>query len=133
MDPQTMAAFAALGAAMEPTIETQIGRVPQQYRAYVPIVIAGVVAAGHAYASGTPWQAAIWNGVAAASGAMIKHDAAPATPPAVPPVGPPVDLGPTKVTYADGTSATGTNLPLVSPTGSPAISAQGATTPTPGA
>ncbi len=100
MDPTQLGAFAALGAALEPAMETQIAKVPPQYRWMVPVAVAGTAAAAHAYATGTPWQSALWNGVAAAAGSMVKHDAAPASAPASAPLPAPVQAAATAAPLA---------------------------------
>lgn len=88
MDSQILAVFAALGAALEPAIETQIGKVPQQYRWLMPVILGAVGASFQAFMAGTPWQNAVANGIAFAAAAMVKHDYAPAgngLPAATPP------------------------------------------------
>ena len=84
MDPQTLAMFAAAGVALEPVLETQIAKVPQQYRVYVPIAIAAAASGAHAYATSGSWQVAAANAIALAAGSIAKHDAAPAASAPVP-------------------------------------------------
>jgi hypothetical protein len=91
MDSQILAVFAALGAALEPAIETQIGKVPQNLRWLVPVIMGAVAAAFQSFVAGTPWQNAVANGVAFVAAAMVKHDYAPAGNGL--PAAPPVQLG----------------------------------------